>query len=89
MDEITGEANTYATALLGADGRREHAKKSPDCTKHADWIHGWDKEIVPAQQASEQCYLDTNGDGDCASCAGRGGCNAVGGPFTNDPLQSV
>lgn len=27
------------------------------------------------------CRYDTNGDGDCERCAGRGGCKAIGGPF--------
>ncbi len=30
-----------AAVLLAGDGRRIHAKESPECTKHQDWIKGW------------------------------------------------
>jgi len=30
-----------AASILGPS-RRAHGRASPDCTKHKDWIHGWD-----------------------------------------------
>lgn len=46
MDEQqqTGEYHAQSVAMLGNDGRRQHAKDSPACPRHPDWVLGWVEE---------------------------------------------
>jgi hypothetical protein len=38
------EVGGMGLAMLGGDGRRDHAIVSPECTEHKNWHKGWDKD---------------------------------------------
>lgn len=41
--QMAAEEIAMAVAMLGGDARRYHAKESPECAEHDDWIKGWNK----------------------------------------------
>ncbi len=53
------ELNGIAGAMLLQPERRKHAKASPQCTEHPNWIRGWDTETRPTFAALKAAGLPT------------------------------